>query len=581
MFEAQVGIDFGSAGSGYSFSFCNEDKIYHSEIFGAKTDCKVPTEIVLNDYGGELCFGEGCTKYLKDNGLKSGHLFKHIKMNLYSKNKKDTFIKSVNTGRSFSLVNVIQKVLESLKNSAIKQIRGSRPGINESNIKWTVTVPAIWEERQKDIMMEACKNAGLVNEKTDLSVFLTLEPEAASLYCLRKGEIDPDFIQDGDYYIVCDLGGGTGDIVTHKIGNNKKVKEVESACGGDYGSNEINKKIFSDIIYKIFGFKDFDSLQKKYRQLPYQEGEKGEKILFGDWNELEREINELKEGANIDNYEEGKQNINLSLFKDFFEEGIDLENLINKYNKNVQKDCKLIITSKRKWNVDFPYKIIYNYINSQSQHICDSINNIINKNENIKTIIFVGGYSLNDILISLIKEKLSKKRDFNFFRPPRPFLAVMEGSVIFGINPQLIYSRKAKYTIGTDVRLPWNEEVHSKLGKKQYDESENKYYCRECFSKFVKVDENIEIDQEITQSFIMNGPRYCNIGFYASLKPNPTFTFEEGVDKIGECQLDAGKDYPVGEREITITMKYGGTKYLFKTKHTKSGKELQTNLIYE
>ena len=79
----------------------------------------------------------------------------------------------------------------------------------------------------------------------------------------------------------------------------------------------------------------------------------------------------------------------------------------------------------------------------------------------------------------------------------------------------------------------------------------------------------------------MNAPRYCDIGFYASLKPNPTFIFEEGVDKIGECKLDAGKDYPVGEREITITMKYGGTKYLFTTKHTKSGKELQTNLIYE
>jgi hypothetical protein len=42
MFEAQVGIDFGSSGSGYSFSFDNENKIYHSDIFGAKTDCKVP-----------------------------------------------------------------------------------------------------------------------------------------------------------------------------------------------------------------------------------------------------------------------------------------------------------------------------------------------------------------------------------------------------------------------------------------------------------------------------------------------------------------------------------------------------------
>ena len=579
MFEAQVGIDFGSSGSGYSYSFDNEKIINHIEIPGAKTNCKVPTEIILDDKGKELCFGEGCSKYLQDNSLEEGHLFKHIKMNLYKNNLK---IKAENTGRSFPIVIVIQKVLESLKKSAIAQIRGSRPEIDESNIKWTVTVPAIWEEKQKNIMLEACKNAGLINEKTDLSVFLTLEPEAASLYCLRKGEIDPNFIKDGDYYIVCDLGGGTGDIVTHRIGNNKKVQEVESACGGDYGSNEINKKIFDKIIKKIFGFGDFYSLQKKYEQL--QAGEEDKKILFHDWNELEKEINQFKEGANTKNYEEGKQNIDLSLFQEFFEEGIDLAKLINKYNEDedTPEGCQLrVIPNKRKWFVDFPYKIIYNYINEQSQHICEKINKIIDKNENIKTIIFVGGYSLNDILISLIKEQLRQRMNFNFFTPPKPFLAVMEGSVIFGIDPKLIYSRKAKYTIGTDVRVPWDEEIHSKLGKKQYDESNGKYYCRDCFKKFIEVDQNMELDEEITRNFIMIAPRYLDIGFYASLKPNPTFIFEEGVDKIGECKLDAGQDYPVGEREITITMKYGGTKYLFKTKHTKSGKELQTNLIYE
>jgi hydrogenase maturation factor HypF (carbamoyltransferase family) len=110
--------------------------------------------------------------------------------------------------------------------------------------------------------------------------------------------------------------------------------------------------------------------------------------------------------------------------------------LINKYNEDedTPEGCQLrVIPNKRKWYVDFPYKIIYNYINEQSQHICDNINKIIDKNENIKTIIFVGGYSLNDILISLIKETLRQRNNFNFFTPPKPFLAVMEGSVIFGI----------------------------------------------------------------------------------------------------------------------------------------------------
>lgn len=44
-----------------------------------------------------------------------------------------------------------------------------------------VTVAAVWEDFQKKIMMEACIDAGLVNEKTDISLFFSLEPEASSL----------------------------------------------------------------------------------------------------------------------------------------------------------------------------------------------------------------------------------------------------------------------------------------------------------------------------------------------------------------------------------------------------------------
>ena len=57
-------------------------------------------------------------------------------------------------------------------------------------IKWVVTVPAIWNEHQKSIMMESCIGARLINKNTDKSLFFALEPEAASLYCAVNKEID-------------------------------------------------------------------------------------------------------------------------------------------------------------------------------------------------------------------------------------------------------------------------------------------------------------------------------------------------------------------------------------------------------
>ena len=90
-----------------------------------------------------------------------------------------------------------------------KQLEKSWKDIQETNIKWVVTVPAIWGDFEKGIMMEACENAGIVSEKVYKSLFFALEPEAASLYCYRNDSISEDHIKKGEYYIICNLGGGT------------------------------------------------------------------------------------------------------------------------------------------------------------------------------------------------------------------------------------------------------------------------------------------------------------------------------------------------------------------------------------
>ena len=85
--------------------------------------------------------------------------------------------------------------------------------------------------------MKACIGAGLIGQNEDKSLFFALEPEAASLYCSRNNDINQDYLKEGRYYIICELGGGTGDIVTHEVGNNYHLKEIKASCGGNYGSN--------------------------------------------------------------------------------------------------------------------------------------------------------------------------------------------------------------------------------------------------------------------------------------------------------------------------------------------------------
>ena len=303
MYEVVVGIDFGSSASGFAYSYMDKNRIIHGQIYGGSVDNKVPTEIILDNNNNIIKFGADCKRYLTQNGIKSGHHFKGIKMLLYE--NKD-IIKSVNSDQELPLKLVIQKVLEAIKGLAIKELSKNRPYLahQTEKIKWVVTVPAIWNEHQKSIMMESCIGAGLVNDNKDKSLFFALEPEAASLYCSINKEIERKYFNKGEYYIVCDLGGGTGDIVAHLVGNNNHLKEIFPSCGGNFGSNEIDKYIFNDIIFKLFGCKDFNTFISKYFEEKIITNEKTleyeKMVLFNDWCEFERQIKDFKEGVTID-----------------------------------------------------------------------------------------------------------------------------------------------------------------------------------------------------------------------------------------------------------------------------------------
>ena len=377
--------------------------------------------------------------------------------------------------------------------------------------------------------MEACINAGLIKEEDDKSFFFALEPEAASYYCLNNKSIDQNLMKEGDYYIICDLGGGTGDIITHLIGVNKNLKEIYTPNGGKFGSNEINKLFFEEIVYKIFECKDFKTYYNKYKEIEEIENEEA---LYTDWFELEKKVMKFKEQTNTQAIKENDDcPIDFGLFKNIFNDKTEINTLVKKYNENVKdNNLKLKIKNQKRWIISIPHKIIYNYIKNQVNSICKLIEEILkNDDEEINSIILVGGYCSNEVLISEIKRQLSNKIT-NFLQPPKPCLSIMEGAVLFGLNPNKIEQRIARYTFGMNANDYWKEEVHSKNGIKYFDEDDKVFRCKDCFSKFITKNQNIKLGYEIKKSYTFIGQRYCTMKFYKTLKSDPIFIYEEGIE---------------------------------------------------
>jgi len=75
--------------------------------------------------------------------------------------------------------------------------------LQNQQISYVITVPAIWKDSAKALTRLAATRAGIPSDRLEL----ISEPEAAALYCATKSiEVD---LNDGERFLICDAGGGT------------------------------------------------------------------------------------------------------------------------------------------------------------------------------------------------------------------------------------------------------------------------------------------------------------------------------------------------------------------------------------
>ena len=570
--EYIVAIDFGSSTAGYAYALKDENgnisKIYECKFKGAGEKVKTLNEVIISDSNELIKYGYEIRDYMK---LKQGgHLYQRIKMNLY---KNLTEIESVNSSKSIDIITLISIILEYLKKHAIELILKQTKGFKEKNkidyneesdkTRWVLTIPAIWDEKNKFFMMEAAKKAGIVDEKNK-ALFFALEPEAASYYCSEELEIDNNIFKKP--YIICDLGGGTADIVCHERVFENKIIEKYTPKGGPFGSDEINKEFEDKVLKSLFGDDIFKIIKNEFIQS--LNGNQNLKQIQIKYIRLTEQINEFKESLEKDYLNESFP-LDCSLF--FIKsKGLDMEKIVKDYNEKCKKECKpewCIIDYGRDIEdrtIFFPYKIIYDLTKSLTKKISNILLEIISDVKEVSAIFYVGGFSNSTFAFELIKNAINKiNPSIKHFLPPKPEKAILRGAIYYGLAPERIKSRKAKYTLGMNAWLDWDEKKYGEKGKKIYDDRENKYCCENAFYIFISKDDDIPYDNKITKHFALvqdrqDGTFGGHLVLYKSNKSKPLYIDEEGVEEIGKFDLcvESG-NYKNNIFFVTIEM--GGT----------------------
>ena len=137
------------------------------------------------------------------------------------------------------------KLRQAMRNQLQKTL-GEVFNREERNIRYFLTVPAIWNDAGKAATRAAAIQAGFLRDENDNRLTLVTEPEAAAMFCSKTGLLN---LKIRDAVLIVDCGGGTVDLIAYEVEEETpfSVAECTAGSGDSCGSTALNRN-FSNIL---------------------------------------------------------------------------------------------------------------------------------------------------------------------------------------------------------------------------------------------------------------------------------------------------------------------------------------------
>uniref|UniRef100_H2LMS6 Heat shock protein 12B n=1 Tax=Oryzias latipes TaxID=8090 RepID=H2LMS6_ORYLA len=580
-FSVVVAIDFGTTSSGYAFSFTQDSEAIHMMKRWEGGDPgvanqKSPTCLLLTPDLRFHSFGFAARDFYHDLDPEEARhwlYFDKFKMKIHSTSdlSMETELEAVN-GRRVRAIEVFAHALRFFRQHALKEVKDQSSSVLEGEeIRWVITVPAVWRQPAKQFMREAAYLAGLISPECPEQLLIALEPEAASIYCrklrlhqvidlslqpitngldadgsrpfdssfrqareqLRRSRHSRTFLvesgtgelwselQTGDKYVVADCGGGTVDLTVHQIEQPQgTLKELYKASGGPYGAVGVDLA-FENMLCQIFG-EDFIQSFKAKRPAA--------------WVDLTIAFEARKRTASP-----GRANaLNISLpfsFIDFYkrQRGQSVEAALRR-SKSLFSSTELLMAKPEVSGVRFLF--------------------------------LVGGFAESPMLQRAVQRALG--RSCRIIIPHDVGLTILKGAVLFGLDPTVVRVRRSPLTYGVGVL---NRFVEGRHPRDKLLIKDGREWCTDILDRFVSVDQSVALGEVVRRSYTPArvGQRKIIINIYCSATDDVTYISDPGVRKCGAITLDLPEPLPptgaVGgagaaaseRREIRATMQFGDT----------------------
>ncbi|XP_053409017.1 heat shock 70 kDa protein 12B-like [Mercenaria mercenaria] len=553
-----VAFDFGTTYSGYAFSFRdNPLKIQTNQGWIAGSDqlisLKTPTCVLLNSKKEFDSFGfEAENKFAslaEDGQHHSWLLFRRFKMLLHSNEtlSRTTTVEDIN-GKSMPAMTIFAMSIGYLKRHFLEALNKQKIGIEDSDIKYVLTVPAIWNDNAKQFMREAAEQAGIETKRLKLS----FEPEAASIWCQTiTTKAKESLSKSGNQYMIIDLGGGTADISVHEKQIDNTLKELHKASGGPWGGTVVDDN-YLQWLKQIFGSATMQKFQEEQME---------------DYFQLHREFEIKKRSITPDS--NGKITVRLSA---------SLRELYQK-NEKVQLDDKIaslglkgmVTFTGDKLRVDA--SVIKGWFEAPINSVITHVQRVLKEPnmQRVDTILIVGGFGECKLAQDQIQKAIRNKC---IIIPEGAGLAVLKGAVRYGHSPDIISSRIMPHTYGFSVLETFDEQTH-------YDATitflDGEKYAEDVFSTIIRAGEGVTLGKIISKGpYTPTCQDNTTFNVYCTEKVDPKYTTDPGCKHLGRLRVSHSNGRCCKDNKLNASFIFGDTELLVKAVNLRTGEEFET-----
>ncbi|KAI4925412.1 hypothetical protein J4E85_007291 [Alternaria conjuncta] len=448
-----IGLDYGTTYTGVAICETSDTGVVGKDIHVIKdwpsrhtkigTKEKVPSEIALKDrtqWGSLIAPNvqrHMWTKLLLDDA-KAGEVDKILKELTLDDNR----------GPSSKPVDIIAEFLAHVKAHVIKNldIQYGKGLWRSLPITLVITVPAVWSDSAKSATLKAVNKAGFNNiELPQLKrTVLTTEPEAAAIYTIQsiRGGIQDEQFAVGDGFIVCDMGGGTIDLISYRVADLDPTTLEEATIGtGDQCGGSFVERAFLKWLERRLGTADFLLIAgERSEDLPRTSLSPKLSRMVQDF------VLEVKSGFS-------------GVETNFLRLPVPLSSIADDEARGIQ-DGEITITAEDMQEMfEFPLRRTYELLLGQMQQARRK------GNARLKWIFMVGGFSESPYMYEKLRV-FAEANGLVAIRPAHAWSAIVRGAAAKGLEGDgrtPIKNRKCRRHYGTDCYAAFVPAKHKEI----------------------------------------------------------------------------------------------------------------------